>query len=87
MIRFLLTLAIVAVLVWVAATVPMGKHTLFGHIRAIWHSEEAKDMKDGVKETTGPAVKRLEHGIEAGYNAMKSDAAGSAAGSGSAHHP
>ena len=82
MIRFLITLAIVAGLVWAGATIKLGKHTFFGHIRAIWHSEEAEDMKEGVKETTGPAVHKLETGIEAGYKAMKNDG-GATAGSGS----
>ena len=82
MIRFLVTLAVVAGLVWAGATIPLGKRTFFGHIRAIWHSEEAQEMKEGVKETAGPAVKRVERGIEAGYKAMKNDAGN--AGSGSA---
>jgi hypothetical protein len=81
-IRFLLTLAIVALLVWAAATIKLGKHTFFGHIRAIWHSEQAEDMKQGVKETAGPTMHRMERGIEAGYRAMKSDgSAGSSSGS------
>ena len=87
MIRFLLTLAIVAGLVWAGATIKLGRRTFFGHVRAIWHSEEAEEMKEGVKETAGPAVKRVEHGIEAGYRAMKNDAGGEPAPSGSAAHP
>jgi hypothetical protein len=85
-IRFLVTLVVVAALVWAGATIKLGKHTLFGHIRAIWHSEQAQDMKEGVRETAGPAVKRVERGIEAGYNAMKNDGSVSA-GSGSAAKP
>lgn len=56
MIRFLFYLAIAIVLVWFATTVQLGKHTLVGHVRAIWHTEEVRDLKDGVKE-------RVEHGI------------------------
>ena len=85
MIKFLLTLAIVGALVWAGATIKLGKHTFFGHIRAIWHSDQAQDMKEGVRETAGPAAHRLERGIEAGYKAMKNDVSGSgSAGSGSA---
>lgn len=83
----MLTLAIVAGLVWFGATVKLGRRTFFGHVRAIWHSEEAQEMKEGVKETAGPTVKRVEHGIEAGYKAMKSDAGGEPAGSGTTAHP
>ena len=65
MIRFLVYLVIAIVLVWFATTVQLGKHTLVGHIRAIWHTEEVRDLKDGVKERTRPAVERLERGIHA----------------------
>ena len=65
MIRFLVYLAIVVVLAWFATTVQLGKHTLVGHIRAIWHTEEVRDLKDGVKEKARPAVERLERGIHA----------------------
>jgi hypothetical protein len=65
MMRFLVYLAIAIVLVWFATTVQLGKHTLVGHIRAIWHTEEVRDLKDGVKERARPAVERLERGIHA----------------------
>ncbi|HEX8108892.1 MAG TPA: hypothetical protein VF516_14270 [Kofleriaceae bacterium] len=65
MIRFLVYLAIVIALAWFATTVQLGKHTLVGHIRAIWHTEEVRDLKDGVKERARPAVERLERGIHA----------------------
>jgi hypothetical protein len=65
MIRFLVYLVIVIALAWFATTVQLGKHTLVGHIRAIWHTEEVRDLKDGVKEKTRPAVQRLERGIHA----------------------
>jgi len=86
-IRFLVFIALAAAIGYCGATVPLGNKTLFGHIRAIWHSEEAQDLKNGVKETAGPTMHRVEHGIEQGYRAMKEpdDAGvGSAAGSGSA---
>jgi hypothetical protein len=67
MIRFLVYLAIAIGLVWFATTVQLGKHTLVGHIRAIWHTEEVRDLKEGVKEKAGPAVDRLERGMRAGY--------------------
>jgi phosphoenolpyruvate carboxylase len=65
MIRFLVYLAIVIALAWFATTVQLGKHTLVGHIRAIWHTEEVRDLKDGVKDKARPAVQRLERGIHA----------------------
>jgi hypothetical protein len=62
-------LAIAIALAWFATTVQLGKHTLVGHVRAIWHTEEVRDLKDGVKEKAGPAVERLERGVRAGYRA------------------
>ena len=85
MLRFLVYLAIAIGIAYLATTVPLGKRTLVGHIRAIWHTEEAQDLRNGVRDTAGPAVHKVERGIEAGYKAMKNDVAGSgSAGSGSA---
>ena len=90
MIRLLVWLAILAVLVYVAVTVPLGKETFVQHVRSIWHTEQVQALKEGVKETAGPAVHRVERGVKAGYEAMtgsEGSAVGSAAGSGSAHVP
>jgi hypothetical protein len=88
-IRLLVWLAIIAVLVYVAVTVPLGKKTFVQHVRSIWHTEQVQDLKEGVKETAGPAVHRVERGVKAGYEAMTGSqvGSGSAAGSGSAHLP
>jgi hypothetical protein len=83
MIRFLLFLAIAAGLCWCGATVKLGKRTFFGHVRAIWHTEEVQELKDGVKETAGPTVDRVERGIKAGVKAAKDD--GSAGSTAPAH--
>jgi hypothetical protein len=84
MIRFLVYLAIAVVVVYVATTVPLGKRTFVGHVRAIWHTEEVQQLKDGVKEKTGPAVDRLERGVKAGYKAATHDGSGSQGSQGSA---
>jgi hypothetical protein len=78
MLRFLVYLAIAIGLVYFATTVQLGKHTLVGHVRAIWHTEEVKDLKDGVKEKAGPAVDRLERGVKAGVHAASREGDGSA---------
>jgi hypothetical protein len=54
----------------------LGKRTLVGHVRAIWHTEEVRDLKDGVREKTGPAVDRLERGVKAGVHAASRERAG-----------
>jgi hypothetical protein len=91
-IRLLVWLAILAVAIYVAVTVPLGKKTLVQHIRSIWHTEQVQELKEGVKETAGPAVHRVERGVKAGYEAMTgsevgSAGSGSAVGSGSARLP
>jgi hypothetical protein len=80
-IRFLLYLAIACGLAYCGATVKLGKRTFFGHVRAIWHTEEVQELKDGVKETAGPAVNKVERGIKAGVKAASDD------GSAAAAHP
>ena len=82
MIRFLAYLAIAIGLVWFATTVQLGKHTLVGHVRAIWHTEEVQELKRGVKDKAGPAVDRRERGVKGGYKA-----ATDTGGSGSQAHP
>ncbi len=80
MIRFLLFLVVAGALAYCGATVKLGKRTFFGHVRAIWHTEEMQDLKEGVKDTAGPAVHKIEKGVSAGVKAMREDgSAGSAA--------
>jgi hypothetical protein len=84
--KLLVALIIGGLLAYCGATVKLGNKTFFGHVRAIWHSEEVQELEQGVKEKAGPAAERVKRGVEAGYHAMKSDAHESAAGSGSAAH-
>jgi hypothetical protein len=80
--RFLLYLALALGLAYCGATVKLGKRTFFGHVKAIWATDEARELKDGVREKAGPAADRLKRGIEKGYEAATEDEPG--AGSGSA---
>jgi hypothetical protein len=82
-IRLLVLLAFAGALAFCGATVKLGNRTFFGHVRAIWSTDEAQDLKNGVKDKAGPAAHRIKRGIEAGYNAMKDDAGAGSAGSGS----
>jgi hypothetical protein len=73
MIRWLIILAVCVLLAFLGSTVPIGKKTFFGHIKAIWSSPEMTDMKDGVKEKAGPAVDKLKKGVKAGVEAAEHD--------------
>ena len=82
MIRFFFTLAIIVVLVVLGATVKLGKRTFFGHVSAIWSTQEAKDMREGVGDKAGPVVDKIERGVKAGVReATRDDAPGSGSGS------
>ena len=84
MIRLLIALVLVVALAWCGATVKLGKRTFFGHVKAVWSTEEAQDMKEGIKEKAGPAAEKLKRGVEAGYReATKEEAGGAGTGSGS----
>ena len=89
MLRWLVILVLAGLLAYLGSTVKLGKRTFFGHVRAIWHTEQAQDLKHGVEDTARPAVQRLEHGVKAGYEAMQHYDGGSpeTRGSGSASHP
>jgi hypothetical protein len=81
-VKLIIFLGLATALAVCGSTVKFGNRTFFGHIRAIWATDEVQDLKNGVKEKAGPTAGRLKRGVEAGYNAMKDD--GSAAGSGAA---
>ena len=79
MIRLLVFLALAGALAFCGSTVKLGNRTFFGHVRAIWGTDEVQDLKHGVQEKAGPAASRVKKGVAA---AMKDD--DGSAGSGSA---
>jgi DUF438 domain-containing protein len=81
MIRLLVFIVLAVGLTVCGSTVKLGKRTFFGHVRAIWHTEEVQDLKEGVKEQAGPAANRVKRGVEAGYKAMKDEDGSGSAGS------
>lgn len=84
MIKLVVYLALIAGFVYLGSTVPLGKRTFFGHVRAIWHTEEVQEMKKGIEEKAGPTVERIKRGVEVGLEAATSDGPGSAGSAGSA---
>jgi hypothetical protein len=81
MLRLIVMLALAVGLAYCGATVKLGKRTLFGHVRAIWATDEAQELKEGVKETAGPAVERVKRGVKKGYEAATEDGSGTGSGS------
>ena len=70
MIRLIIWLAIIIGIVWFSVTVKLGNKTLVEHVRAIWHTNEVQDLKNGVEQKAGPAVDKLERGGKAAYKEM-----------------
>lgn len=71
MIRLIVFLALAIGLAYCAATVPLGKRTFFGHVRAIWATNEVQELKHGVQDKAGPAVDRLKRGVDKGIQAAQ----------------
>lgn len=79
--RTIISLVVIAALVYFGTTVKLGERTFFGHIVNIWSSDEAQDMVEGIKETSGPMVERVQRGVKAGLEeASRSRDAGVDAG-------
>src|SRR5262249_15329643 len=59
LIRLLVSLLMTVALVWFAVTVPLGKHTLWGHLVAIFSTPEAKDLAEGTREQAHKVADRV----------------------------
>jgi ABC-type uncharacterized transport system permease subunit len=66
MIRFLFSLLVLAIVVWFATMVPLGNRTLWGHIRAISETREAKDFANGTRKEAKKVADQLLAGADAG---------------------
>jgi hypothetical protein len=67
-IKFLFYVGLLAVFIWFGATVPLGNHTLFGHVSRIWKSDETRDLVDGTKKAIKPAADKAKRAIQAGVD-------------------
>jgi hypothetical protein len=73
MLKLIVYLAIFGGLFYCGSTVPLGhsrtdaswpygadnRLTFFGHVRAIWHTDQVQDLKDGIEDKAGPAASEL----------------------------
>ena len=65
LIRFAFWTAIFLGFIYFALAVPLGKHTLAGHIVNIWRSPEGKELRQGTKEAAAPLLEKAKRGAEA----------------------
>ena len=59
LIRFIIGVVILALAAYVVFFVPVGRHTMWGHLSAIWSTEEAQDMRDGISSKVGEVSKEV----------------------------
>jgi hypothetical protein len=59
LVRLLMSLVMLAAFVWFCVTVPLGKRTLWGHVHAIFATQEAKDLADGTKEEAEKVARKV----------------------------
>lgn len=69
MLRWLVILTICAALAYFGSTVKLGNRTFFEHVRAVWSTDEAQDMRKGLGDKAGPALDRVKRGVQAGIEA------------------
>lgn len=64
LLRFLISTVMLSAFLWFAATVPIGKRTLLGHIVRIARTDEARDLADGARETAKDVAKRMKDELQ-----------------------
>jgi hypothetical protein len=69
--RTIVSVIVIAALLYFCATVKLGERTFFGHIKNIWSADETQDMVEGIKESSGPMVDRVQRGVKAGLEEAK----------------
>jgi len=72
-IRLLFFLACAVALAICGSTVKFGDRTFFGHVQAIWNTEEAQDAKKGIEEKAKPAVEKVERAGKKAYEELTRD--------------
>ncbi len=58
LLRLLVSLVVLLVLAWVVVAVPLGRKTIWEHLRAIAGSKESKELVDEVKQKAGQVLHR-----------------------------
>jgi len=72
--RLLWLLGVIA-FAYFAVTVPIGKHTLWGHAVRIAKTPEAKELADGAKETARDAARKAQQELDSASSTKPAQAA------------
>ena len=60
LVRFLFSCVVLCVFIWFAVTVPLGNHTLWGHVHAIFATQEARDLADGTRQEAEKVARKVQ---------------------------
>jgi hypothetical protein len=71
LLKFLFWCALIGGFIWFGMSVPLGKYTLFSHIKRIWNTQETRDLVDGTKEAAKPAADKVKRAFRAGVDEAK----------------
>lgn len=63
MLKLLGFVALFGCFCWFGTTIPLGSHTLFGHLHAISETKESQDLLDGTKLSAKPLVDNVRRRI------------------------
>jgi hypothetical protein len=63
MLKLLAFVVLFAGFCWFGTQIPLGSHTLFGHLHAISETKESQDLFDGTKQSAGPLVDHMRRRI------------------------
>lgn len=64
MLRFLFSCVVLCAFIWFSVSVPLGKHTLWGHVVRISRTSEAKDLAVGAKDTAKDVARKVQRELE-----------------------
>jgi len=59
LVRFLFSCLMLVAVIWFSVTVPLGKRTLWGHVHAIFGTQEARDLADGTEEEAKKVAQKV----------------------------
>jgi hypothetical protein len=63
MLKLVAFLALFAGVCWFGTTVPLGAHTLFGHLHAISETKESQELFDATRQSAKPLVDNVRRRI------------------------
>ena len=83
LLRFIFWTAVFFGFVYFALAVPLGNHSLAGHLMNLWRSPEGRELRDGTREAARPVIEKIRRGaqeLKPDAGLARPEASGGAAG-------